>query len=343
MDEPYKQFLVKGGKTYVGRAVAAIAHSGRNRVKISWLRGSDPAVTKARIFWDNYTDSVEVEIPSGGDTVSAIIGDLPEKPYTFEVVTYDDMGHSSVPVELLTRAYGDSYQAGLLSRPVNQNTLFPGGTHVFLEWGASNISGGAYATDIVYTDTLGREQTVRIPAGTDTSSMDIKPGTLFRHRTVYLPDSLSIDTFYTDLEQNTDYQLYKQDWRVIDSSTAHPGADNIASHIIDGNPGTRWHTWVDHSQYPHFVTVDMQRQEKINRFEVFRMTGDERACNSFQLLVSRDNVSWTDLGVFSFNRLTDDGQFYEIPSQPEARYFKFVGLSGPMTYMVMGEIGVYGF
>lgn len=154
---------------------------------------------------------------------------------------------------------------------------------------------------------------------------------------------MSIDTFYTSFQESKGYLFDKTEWEVIDFSTQHPGGANLVTNAIDGNPGTRWHTWVGHSQYPHFVTIDMGAEHTITIFELYRMTGDDRACNTFQLLVSTDDVTWKDMGIFNFNRLIDDGQLYDISSHPTARYFKFVGISGPQVYMVTGEISVYGF
>ncbi len=343
MDSTYKKFIVPGGITYTGKVKSPIAYTGRNRVKISWLRGADPSVIKARIFWNNYTDSVEINIPPAADTISYIIDSLPEKPYSFMIRTYDAKGNSSVPVEVLSAAYGEKYQASLLSRPLNAGILYTNGTTISIQWGGADISNGAYATEVKYADTLGNLRIHRFPV-TETASVisDINAGIKFQYRTVYLPDSLSIDTFYTPFQENESYLLDKTDWRVIAFSTQHPGAENAVTNVIDGRPNTRWHTWVGYSQYPHYVTVDMGVERTITDFEIFRMTGDDRACNTFQLLISKDNITWTDLGVFNFNRLIDDGQFYHIPAGPQARYFKFVGLTGPQVYMVTGEISVYG-
>jgi hypothetical protein len=49
-----------------------------------------------------------------------------------------------------------------------------------------------------------------------------------------------------------------------------------------------------------------------------------------------------DAGIFNFARMNDAGQYYAVTARPKARYFKFVGLSGPEKFMVMGEINVYG-
>ncbi len=263
--------------------------------------------------------------------------------YDFIIKTYDSKENSSVPVEILTRAYGDEYQASLLNTPVNSAILNNEG-EVTIEWGAADISDGAFATEVQYTDTSGETRIQRFQISDPTSAVsNVKSGTTFKYRTLFIPDSLSIDTFYTSFQENKESLFDKTEWKVIAFSSQHPGAADVVTNVIDGNPGTRWHTWVGHSKYPHFVTIDMGTEHTITTFELYRMTGDVWACNTFQLLVSVDNVTWTDMGVFNFNRLIDDGQLYDISSHPTARYFKFVGISGHEVYMVTGEITVYGF
>lgn len=342
MDETYKQFIVPGGITYPGKVTSPFVSVGRNRVKISWLRGTDPSVKFAKIFWNSYTDSVKIPIPTTGDTISTIIENLPEKSYTFIIKTYDSAGHSSVPVEVLSATYGDKYQASLLSRPVNSAILNNEG-NITIQWGGADISNGAFMTEVKYTDTLNNDQVKSFPVSDELSIIGgVKPGTALQYRTVYIPDSMSIDTFYTDYRKNTLFYLDKSSWSIIDFSTEYPRADTRVSRIIDGDPTTRWHTWVGHTSYPEFVTVDMKVERTITNFEIFRDNGDDRACKTFQLFVSKDSTTWTDLGVFDFDPYIDAGQWYEIPSHPKARYWKFVGLTGTVDYMVMGEINVYG-
>lgn len=343
MDSTYKDLVVTSGLVYPQKANSPIVFVGRNRVKIAWARGADPTVTKARIFWNNFSDSIEFDIPSSGDTISTIIDNLSEKSYDFIVKTYDSEGNSSVPVEILTRVYGDDYQASLLMTPLNAAILNNDGD-VSIEWGAADITDGAFATEVQYTDAMGETKTQRSPISSPTSMIpNVKPGTTIKYRTLFIPDSMSIDTFYTDYKEQTLFLLDKSNWSIIDYSTEYPRADTRVTRIIDGDTTTRWHTWVGHTSYPEFVTVDMKVERKITYFEIWRDNGDVRACDTFQLFVSNDNVTWTDLGVFPFDRFTDVGQWYEIPSHPKARYWKFVGLSGPENYMVMGEISVYGY
>ena len=155
MDSTYKEFVVPGGIIYPGKAVAPVVNSGHNRAKILWHRGVDPNVTRAGIFWNNYTDSVEVAIPPAGDTISTIIDNLPEGFYSFFIKTYDEAGNSSVPEEVLGTVYGEDYKASLLDRPVVSSEVDSQGLWTIL-WGSADISNGAIATEVIYTNTLGK-------------------------------------------------------------------------------------------------------------------------------------------------------------------------------------------
>lgn len=343
MDSSYKQYIVPGGLTYTAQVLSPVVYAGKNRVKITWKKSPDPNIVMVRIFWNNYADSVEVPVIYGKDSLSVIIDKLEERSYSFFARTYDDKGNRSVDKELIGASYGDQYQATLLSRPANAITFFDNNS-LNIQWGAANITGGAYASDILYTDTKGNEVVKRVLVSEPATDLqDLKAVSGLRFRTVFLPDSLAIDTFYTSYQGAGSYMYDKSTWNIVGYSTQHDGSnDNRVQNIIDGKPGTRWHTWLN-SQYPHFVVVDMGKSRPLSAFEIFRMTNDDRACDQFQLLVSEDNNNWTDLGIFDFNRQINDGQLYKIPSLPTARYFKFVGLKGPLNYMVLGEINVYGY
>lgn len=342
MDSTYKNFVVPDGIVYPGKANSPVANAGRNRVKISWLRGADPTLTSAKIFWNNYGDSAVVNIPPTGDTISYTINNLPEKSYSFVIKTYDTKGRVSVPVELFGASYGEVYQSSLLSRPVDAGILYA--DSIVVKWGGADISNGAYATDVKYITVAGITQVKRFPASNATSTItDMKAGVTYQYRTVYLPDSLSIDTFYTDYVTSKPFLFSPKNWRIIDFSSQHPGDENLVANVIDGSPNTRWHAWVGNSSYPHFFVVDMGILHTITSFTLYRKTDDDRACDTFKLLTSTDNVNWTDLGTFNFNRTINDGQSYEIPTHPTARYFKLIGLSGPQTYIVLGDISAFGF
>ncbi|SDE04894.1 F5/8 type C domain-containing protein [Mucilaginibacter pineti] len=346
MDATYKQYVVPGGLTYTGKATSPKAYSGLNRIKIAWLRGADPSVVKAKIFWNNFADSLAVDIPPAGDTISAMIENLDEKNYTFVIRTYDGKGNSSIPVEVVGGSYGVKYQAQLLTRPVNSTIINAKGV-LTINWGGADVSNGAFASEVKYTDVAGNVKYKTFSVDLKTSEItDLKPGTNYQFRTIFKPDSLSIDNFYTSYSGGGLFAFDKKDWKIIAFSSQHPGSDNTVTNFIDGTDATRWHSCAGCSSYPHFATIDMGVERTITQFGVWRTTfetgGDSRAPDKIQFFTSTDNVNWADQGIFNFNRLINGEQRYLIPNNPKARYFKFVGVSGPENNMVMGEISAYG-
>lgn len=348
MDETFKEYVVPGGLKYAGKATSPVAKPGKKRVEISWLRGADPFVTKAKIFWDNYAHSVEVTIPPTGDTISAIIDNLEERRYSFMIRTYNSKGDSSVSTELLTAVYGDNYQSSLIKRFISEANWSSVDT-LSIKWAApADISNGASAMEVKYTNTSGIVKIRQFPANEPVTKIsDMKRGTSFEYRSVYLPDSLAIDAFYTDYVAGPSrYEINKGTWIIKDFNSEHDNIDNAVVHMIDRTEGTRWHTHAGGSSYPHHVTIDMGAIKKISQFGVWRTTfqnpgGDNRGPDRIKFLVSNDNIAWTDLGEFNFNRHLSGEQIFTIPSKPEARYFRFVGISGPHNYMVLGEISAY--
>jgi len=345
MDSIYEEYIVPNGYTYPGKALNPIVYAGKNRVKISWLHGSDRSVIKARIFWNNYTDSVEIDISGGKDTISHILENLPENTYSFFIKTYDKDGNVSIPVEVIGTAYGEIYEAGLSNRSISSAIRSEMG--LSLKWGGIDTT-AAYATEVRYTDTNGKIQNLNTSAKESTSSItEIKDGTTVQYRTIYIPNnSLSIDTFYTGFQEISEYFLDKKNWRVINFSTQHDAGVNGVKNFIDGTDATRWHSRAGGSSYPHFATIDMGVERTVTQFGVWRTTfengGDSRAPNKIQLLVSVDNTTWIDLGIFDFNRFINGEQFYPVSPQQKARFFKFVAVQGPENNLVMGEISVYG-
>jgi hypothetical protein len=347
MDSTFKDQVVPSGLVYPGKATSPMAFPGKNRIKIAWLRGSDASVTRATVYWNNYADSVKLDIPASGDTISVLLQGLTEQQYAFVIKTYDAKGNVSVPVEILSAVYGNNYQLGITNRPVSRSVLSDNTLSII--YGPADLTSGAYATEVEYTNSADMLTTVRLPTNKDTLVInDRKPATFYRTRTLYLPRTQVIDTFLTAYESYSTFILDKKSWTVIDFSTNHGGADNQVANVIDVTDGTRWHTLAGGSNYPHHVTVDMGSEKTMTKIGVARTNyavpaGDDRGPDTFEFLVSEDNVTYTSVGVFNFNRLLNGEQQYQLTTPPKGRYWKFVGLTGPQPFMVLGEISVYGY
>ncbi|MGV8093063.1 MAG: DUF4998 domain-containing protein [Mangrovibacterium sp.] len=199
IDSTFKDYVVPGGIVYAGKPINPVVHPGYNRAMISWLRGSDPNVVKAKIFWNNYADSLVIDIPDDKDTIDVLLNNLPEKYYSFYIITYDEEGHSSVVTEVLGAVYGEKLRSSLLTRPVLLSEMNDEGK-VLVTWGAADVSNGAFAVDIFYTDKItGSMVKLRFDVESLTSEWDGDPDAEYFYQTAFLPDTLSIDTLFTDL------------------------------------------------------------------------------------------------------------------------------------------------
>src|SRR5690554_4847603 len=144
MDSQYKDFIVPGGLVYVGKPNEVKAHPGKNRVLLKWLKGSDPKITYTRIYWNNYSDSIEINIDPQKENIEVLIDNLQEQNYSFFLISFDDEGNTSVPLEVITRVFGDTYEKNLLNRGLNRMEMSNDGK-VSLDWGQANITAGANA------------------------------------------------------------------------------------------------------------------------------------------------------------------------------------------------------
>lgn len=198
MDE-YRNFAPDGEKAYAGKIDSLKIYSGRNRVLVKGLFIADPKIVACRIYWDSRKDSVTIAIKRTGgvDTLSRLIEGLDEGVHSFEVVTIDTFQNRSVVVNASGTAYGDRYQALLLNRPINNSEL-NNNAETKISWGGMDLTSGVFASELTFTDTFNAQRKIRVPIGiTDTTLKPYKYGSSFQYRTLFLPDTLSIDTFYT--------------------------------------------------------------------------------------------------------------------------------------------------
>lgn len=348
MDSSFKQYVVPGGIVYPAKATAALVSSGRNRIKIAWLRGADASVKRAKIYWNNKQDSLSLNIPSAVDTVSAIITNLQEKQYNFVVYTYDDKGNSSVPVELLGESFSTRYEASLLGRPLVSSETDANGVLV-INWAAANISGGAYATDVKYTNTNNVVVTKRFLVAENTSTIsDYKPGTLLQYCTVYLPGARSIDLFYTPyLTQAVSQKINKKIWTVTADSHALTSKlpNGPPAMAIDDDLSTFWHTETTSTRvYPHWLAVDMKKQVTITRIEMASVQDNAATSTftAFSLQTSADGITWTPAATF--NLVLKQGiQSFNLPTPVKSQYVRIYATAGVSYFASLAEFSIMGY
>ncbi|WP_165760430.1 DUF4998 domain-containing protein [Niastella populi] len=236
MDDYKDKYLSGGSITYTGKIDSVKAHPGDGRIMLSGLLIADPKITEMRIYWNNRTDSfvLPVNRTAGVDTVRAILKNMEEGVKTFTLVTIDKYGNRSVNVTITGRIFGEVYKSLLLNRTLKDG-LFAGDS-VSLDWNILDASTGALGSELKYTDNSDNVQTAFVNR-TDSKTVlkNYKFGTTFQYRTLYLPDTLAIDTFYSQYQHVT----VKADVTGVYLKNAGPGFANS-----DGGTG-RWQTPAD--------------------------------------------------------------------------------------------------
>ncbi|WP_293955697.1 MULTISPECIES: DUF4998 domain-containing protein [unclassified Sphingobacterium] len=202
--DDYKKYLEGGEISYTGKIDSVKVFSGKERVYITGLFMADPKVERLKIYWDNRQDSTELKInrTAGVDTLKISLK-ISEGVHNFELITYDAQGNKSLSVFKTGVSYGERFSSGLINRPMYAVDYFAGDQKTTVNWGGIDLTSGAQFTEVEYTNTSGKLVVQRdsIKLGKSILS-DFLPGKPLRYRTLFVPDSLSIDTFYTNYSAN---------------------------------------------------------------------------------------------------------------------------------------------
>ena len=118
--------------------------------------------------------------------------------------------------------------------------------------------------------------------------------------------------------------------KVIFASSEEVGAGN-ASHLVDGNPNTIWHSVysVTVAKHPHWVDFDLSKAVSFKGISYLPRT-DEAGngdVKDFSISISDDAKTWKEVhkGSFSQNRGTVQQVLFKAPVK--ARYVRFTALS----------------
>ncbi|WP_298645842.1 DUF4998 domain-containing protein [uncultured Proteiniphilum sp.] len=340
----YEKHVVPNGLIYPGPAQNPIAYPGDNRIKISWLRGTDPRVQKARIFWNNYTDSVELSIAADMDTVSYIIAPIAENTYSFMVHTYDDEGNMSIPIEVLGTVYGDNYR-GMLTNRLLKSTYYDG-QDLKLNWGTAEST--EVGIHLNWKDTNGTSQTMDVdPSETEALLPYFDLDKPLSYSTTYKPDSLAIDVFQaTTVEKMIDPVTFipKTTWvaKTLPGDMGINGSYPL-SRFWDGNTTNFMHS-AGVTSVPCSFTWDMGIKAKLSRMKFWPRNDNDDRWNKgmprlFEIYGSLDpnpdgslDNTWTLLGTFECVQPSGNGTKspWEAPTSEDIAlsnsglYFEFM-------------------
>lgn len=196
----YKDYLAGGEKVYLAKTDSVHVLSGNNRVRINCILKNAYNVDKIWVYWNTKSDSMSfdyVKSANDVDTLKLDISPLAEKSYIFEIYTKNNIGTKSIKVLGFGNSYGAKYRTNISVR--NLISVTYKGTDTYLNWlSSAELEQG---TEVNYTNTDGVATTIIVPA--DSAKVKITDflhtSTSISYRTVYKPDSSSLDTFDTRL------------------------------------------------------------------------------------------------------------------------------------------------
>lgn len=361
MNELSDRFLSEGEIIYAAMVDTARIGSGEDAVKIE-MKISTNRIKTVRIYWNEKNDSLDVQINNQTGNFTSVIQNLDERSYIFHLVSIDNYGNRSLIYELSGRALGENYKNSMLNRNISSIYASITGEKI-LKWGNIDTSTlDAEFNEVNYTDVEGIEKKRMVPIKeSETAISDIQPGSQIKFRTLYIPDEMAVDTFYTefkeaDLKYPPDYPLLKSEWRLAAYSDEIGPGDNAAANAIDNNYDNRWHS--SGSPYPHWLYIDLGGEVLISRVaawpSVFDLspgqTHDTRFPSKIKILVSdtkptnhNDDSEFTLAGEFEVDYNKMGEHLFNLESPIAARYIKFIGTvpGSDQNFMVMGELDIY--
>lgn len=195
-DDRHRQFFENGETVYIAKADSLVLRGGLNRIELSWLLLSDPKIHKYKLYWNNRKDSIVnvVQKTNNVDTVRLMLKDMREGTYFFEIFTFDKEGNTSVATTGIGKVYGENYQSSLLPRTYRSARRV--GDGVEFNWTQSEET--LQKVELSYVDNQGKTVRKIIPKLADLDTLyDFPNAGSFQYRSLFLPDTNALDTFYT--------------------------------------------------------------------------------------------------------------------------------------------------
>ncbi|MDO4880944.1 MAG: glycoside hydrolase family 2 TIM barrel-domain containing protein [Capnocytophaga sp.] len=232
-------------------------------------------------------------------------------------------GNSCGPAPLdKDRVMASPHSFGIIIRPIKNNNIE-----------ATNIEFSPNTPISIFYDNLGKislettaiEKTIFYSINNGKSNIYKKP--------FPLKEKSVIKAWYADAPT----QKYTQEFdkitslpmKIIYVSSEEIGEGN-ATHFIDGNPNTIWHTAysVSVAKYPHWIDFDLLQPTKIKGFSYLsRLSGWNGAVKDFSISISEDGKTWKEIHKGTFDRHRNIPKYVYFNSPVKTKYLRFTALS----------------
>jgi hypothetical protein len=351
MNELADRFYVEGEIIYASKIDSAIAHIGYKKVGIDIFISTE-RISKVRVYWNNYQDSADIPVNNSKGVINKTFENMGESSYIFQIVSIDNYGNKSLPIELSGEAIGDNFMSLLRNRNV-MSAIYSDVNEVTVSWGNSpNYNIGCKLT---YTNTSDETVTVDVPAQDNATVIpDWKAGLSYYTRFVVNEDAM--DTLIVDTVNNVDIWEElgdKSAWEVFEY-TGDQHNDMSPDKAIDNDPMSTWHTKAD-LDFPYYIIIDLGASLQIDGIVFQNRIDDLNGGTNWPKKVMwetsddlgdlGDLANWTTVLEFSEMTRTKDELWLPCSVKTTARYLKFNMYSGwnNQPYGYIGEMGIFRF
>lgn len=348
----HKEYIKGGEIIYAPKPDSVYFIAGKGRVLFNCRTYNAPNVRSIDVYWNDGLDSliIPVELKTGYDSISVILDNLEEKSYTFKIQATDNFGHKSLFMTDFGTSYGDTYQATLNDRLVESLTLSDQEGTIKWYYAPQYL----VRSEVRYVKKNGSQAIVKVPSTDDLVQLpDVKPGSTFEYRSLYIPEEVAIDTFATAWKEYetpfpAEYKYDRSSWEVLSVSDVSTSEGGGMATLIDGDLSTYWQSAYEggDAPLPHWAVIDMQTPKNISRVELYRRTGNKET-KSIELYVSdhpdANAAGWIKIGTVVFEE--GDSSSITIPGSIDmkGRYLKLLlSDSNREPYTSVAEVYVYG-
>lgn len=303
--DDFKKYMPNGEIIYLQKADSVKTYPGKNRIQLEWVI-TDPKVTYSKVLYEQQGIVQETIVPKNNesDTICLIISNLEETTCWFKIISYDDFGHTSIPVEVDELAYGDMYEQTLLNRVLKSFTVDEINNKLLLEW-YEPADDTEIGIELVYTD-INNVTQIMFFERSETSVIlpDFKLGEPLYISTKYKPVPFAIDVFSTepkkvDLTKIVNVALKKP---VEHSGCANNDSQYAGGKAVDGITSSNNSRWISDMTHfnEHWVEINLQDYYSIFALKLFRQSNAQSMPmwrfqawinNDWVTVVSHDNNS----------------------------------------------------
>jgi hypothetical protein len=279
----HREYIKDGEKIYAPAVDSFAFLPGREKLLARFWLYNSSHVRAVHLSWNSGRDSLSIPVTPAAERDSVeVILPIPEGSYTFDVRTKDLHDNKSIKVTGFCNSYGDIFQSSLRNQNIGEVTFSP--EQAEINWLTTPVN--HIGNQVRYTDVNSETQTVFSGTGSPAPSTILpqaKGGTTFEYRSLFLPASNSIDTFYTVWTEyetpfpERDPKLDKSIMSVIklDSDADWNAYGGSAAGILDdvtvttgSDNGTFGHT--GGGGFPISLTVDLGRVTKLSTIVMYQ-------------------------------------------------------------------------